>query len=314
MYDLTEYQSTRDYVTDLNLSTLGDVKLLTPDDEKRLFTERDALLDDNKRLQEEQPEGWGTQIDQNKKEIKRIEDHIILANVRLVVSVARKYLGRNVLLADLVQEGNLGLMKAVDKFDIRRGNKFSTYATWRIRQAIVRAVHDQSRTIRLPVHLKERIEKIRKAAGASLAANGEIDIGAVAKKTGLPTDKIASALYYDRSANPASIDIHVDTGDGPTEDGFYGIMPDIAPTPQCESETQALSECIEAVLDNLSHREASVVSLRLGLSDGHSRTLEEVGQMYGLTRERIRQIEREAFKRLRHPRHARALRDFWAAP
>ncbi|SDO79097.1 RNA polymerase sigma factor RpoD [Selenomonas ruminantium] len=264
------------------LKEIGRVPLLTADEEVALA----------KRMQE------GDEIAQ-----KRLAE----ANLRLVVSIAKRYVGRGMLFLDLIQEGNLGLIKAVEKFDYTKGYKFSTYATWWIRQAITRAIADQARTIRIPVHMVETINKLIRVSRQLLQQLGrEPSPEEIAKEMDISVERVREIMKI--AQEPVSLETPI----GEEEDSHLGdfIEDQDAPAPADAASFMLLKEQLEEVLDTLTPREEKVLRLRFGLDDGRARTLEEVGQSFGVTRERIRQIEAKALRKLRHPSRSRKLKDF----
>ena len=264
------------------LKEIGKVNLLTPEEEQELA----------KRMAEGDAEAK-----------HRMEE----ANLRLVVSIAKRYVGRGMLFLDLIQEGNLGLIKAVEKFDYTKGYKFSTYATWWIRQAITRAIADQARTIRIPVHMVETINKVKKVSSQLLHENGhEPSAEEIAERLDMPVDKVREIMRV--AQEPVSLETPI----GEEEDSHLGdFIPDEeAPVPAEAASQTLLKEQLADVLKTLTPREEKVLRLRFGLEDGRPRTLEEVGKEFNVTRERIRQIEAKALRKLRHPSRSKKLRDF----
>ncbi len=264
------------------LKEIGKVPLLTPDREREL-AERMADGDET------------------------AKDELVEANLRLVVSIAKRYVGKGMFFLDLIQEGNLGLMKAVDKFDYTKGYKFSTYATWWIRQAITRAIADQARTIRIPVHMVETIHKVSRYSRQMLQELGrEATADEIGEKMGMSAEKVREIMKI--AQDPVSLETPI----GEEEDSHLGdFIPDEdTPAPAEAASASILREVLERQLHTLTPREEHVIKLRFGLYDGRTRTLEEVGKEFDITRERIRQIEAKALRKLRHPSRARHLRGF----
>ena len=281
----TDYSAEKVAIDDpvkVYLKEIGRVPLLSPDEEIELaikINEGDA----------------------------KAKQRLCQANLRLVVSIAKRYLGRGRLFLDLIQEGNLGLLKAVDKFDYTKGFKFSTYATWWIRQAITRAIADQGRTIRIPVHMVETINKVKKISSQLLHQNGhEPTADEIAMEIDMPVDKVRDIMRV--AQEPVSLETPI----GEEEDSHLGdfIPDDDAPAPADAASHTLLREQLDEVLDTLTPREEKVLRLRFGLEDGRSRTLEEVGKEFNVTRERIRQIEAKALRKLRHPSRSKILKDY----
>ena len=265
------------------LKEIGQVKLLSAEEEVELA----------KRVAE------GDQHAKNK---------LTESNLRLVVSIAKKYSGRGLHILDLIQEGNTGLIRAVDKFDWTKGNKFSTYATWWIRQAITRAIADQARTIRVPVHMVEVINKATRCNRKLVQELGrEPTVEEIAKELNLPVEKIIEAN------RTAADTLSLDTPVGDEEDTSIGsfVEDERTPGPADATSNALLAEALREILDTLTEREADVLKMRFGMYDGRTHTLEEVGQIFGVTRERIRQIENKAIRKLRHPSRAKKIRDFY---
>jgi RNA polymerase primary sigma factor len=293
----------------LYLQEIGETDLLTMAEEvwlakrmERGLAAEDRLATDLDLSPEDREE-----FEYDRKDGEDAREHLIRANLRLVVSVAKKYVGRGLSFLDLIQEGNIGLMKATDKFDYTRGYKFSTYATWWIRQAITRAISDQSRTIRLPVHVGETINRVKKMSHRlQQIYEREPTHEEIASAMDLPEDKVRQVLEVSR--HPVSLEAPV----GQDGDAFLGdfIEDDSTPAPLELASQQLLKSQIGEALHKLTERERRIIILRFGLEDGRFRTLEEVGKEFGITRERIRQIEAKALRKLRHPSYSRKLRGY----
>jgi len=307
-FDLSGVAS--DDTVGLYLKEMARVPLLSTEEEvmlaKRLEAGNEARAE-LVRLNGEVDEDTFRELEAVIEDGKAARDHLIKANTRLVVSIAKKYMGRGVHFLDLIQEGNLGLMKAVEKFDYTRGYRFSTYATWWIRQTITRAIADQGRTIRVPVHMSDRIRRLYKVARQLEQENGRKPTPEeIAAKMDLEPRKVQWMLKV--SWRPMSLERPVGEEEA-SELGSF-IEDRTTPPPPQSAYQNLLREKVEEVLSTLTAREARILRLRFGLQNGRSYTLEEVGQKFGLTRERIRQIEGKALRRLRHPRRSRQLRDF----
>ncbi len=304
-YDLS-YLSSSDTVG-LYLKEMARVPLLTIEEEVTLAMRLEAGINAQKKLKKKPESDQATEWRMLIEDGENAREHLIKANTRLVVSIAKKYMTRGVPFLDLIQEGNLGLMKAVEKFDYRRGYRFSTYATWWIRQTITRAIADQGRTIRVPVHMSDRIRKLYRVVREMEQELGrKPTIEEIAEELELEPRKVQWMLKV--SWQPLSLEHPV----GEDEDSELGnfIENDAIPQPSESAHDKMLGEKIETLLDTLTPREARILRLRFGLQNGRSYTLEEVGKKFGLTRERIRQIEGRALRRLRHPRRSRQLRDY----
>ena len=302
------------------LKEIGKVPLLSADEEIELAqnmedgavaTEKINVL---KGRLDGAPEEEKAEIKEEIKTLQRDVDkgadakkRLAEANLRLVVSIAKRYVGRGMLFLDLIQEGNLGLIKAVEKFDYKKGYKFSTYATWWIRQAITRAIADQARTIRIPVHMVETINKLIRVSRQLLQELGrEPSPEEIAKEMNMPVERVREILKI--SQEPVSLETPI----GEEEDSHLGdfIKDDNVPVPADAAAFTLLKEQLEEVLGTLTEREQKVLTLRFGLEDGRARTLEEVGKEFNVTRERIRQIEAKALRKLRHPSRSRKLKDY----
>ncbi len=292
----------------LYLKEIGRVPLLTAEEEVELAKRMEAGREARQQL----AEGVDDWEERERllwlvRDGQAAQEHLIKANSRLVVSVAKKYVGRGVPFLDLIQEGNIGLIRAVKKFDYRRGYKFSTYATWWIRQAVTRAIADQGRTIRVPVHMYEQINRLTRTSRQLVQELGrDPTTEEIAEELGVTPRKVEHIMRV--SQRPLSLEMPV----GEEEDSYLGdfIEDEDADSPQESAGQQMLREVIDEIFQSLSPREVRILQLRFGLVDGYCYTLEEVGKKFGVTRERIRQIEAQALSRLRHPSRSRKLRDY----
>ncbi len=294
------------------LKEIGKVPLLNADQEIDLAKAMEAGMEAQQKLDEDADKNELS--DEEKKELNQLiyegeeaKKRLAEANLRLVVSIAKRYVGRGMLFLDLIQEGNLGLIKAVEKFDFRKGFKFSTYATWWIRQAITRAIADQARTIRIPVHMVETINKLIRVSRQLLQSLGREPVPEeIAKEMNMPVERVREILKI--SQEPVSLETPI----GEEEDSHLGdfIQDDNVPVPADAAAFTLLKEQLVEVLGTLTEREQKVLRLRFGLDDGRARTLEEVGKEFNVTRERIRQIEAKALRKLRHPSRSRKLKDY----
>ncbi|MCD8341786.1 MAG: RNA polymerase sigma factor RpoD [Clostridiales bacterium] len=295
------------------LKEIGKVPLLKPEQELELAkgmsagNEAQAILDDAEKNGEELPEDVVEELKKQVKHGEQCKQDLAEANLRLVVSIAKRYVGRGMLFLDLIQEGNLGLIKAVEKFDYTKGYKFSTYATWWIRQAITRAIADQARTIRIPVHMVETINKVIRVSRQLLQELGHDPTPEeIAEEMDMDVNKVREILKI--AQEPVSLETPI----GEEEDSHLGdFLPDENTSEPSEAASYTLlKEQLTEVLSTLTPREEMVLKLRFGLEDGRTRTLEEVGKQFHVTRERIRQIEAKALRKLRHPSRSKKLKDF----
>ena len=302
------------------LKEIGKVPLLSAEEEIELAKNMEAGAVAKEKiaiLKSREENATEEELAEIKEEIKNLQKdldagdeakkRLAEANLRLVVSIAKRYVGRGMLFLDLIQEGNLGLIKAVEKFDYRKGYKFSTYATWWIRQAITRAIADQARTIRIPVHMVETINKLIRVSRQLLQELGrEPSPEEIAAEMNMPVERVREILKI--SQEPVSLETPI----GEEEDSHLGdfIQDDNVPVPADAAAFTLLKEQLEEVLGTLTEREQKVLTLRFGLEDGRARTLEEVGKEFNVTRERIRQIEAKALRKLRHPSRSRKLKDY----
>ena len=314
--DVTECFDDDDLVGDLGDEIETDLENFDkPENMEKILAQEGLTIDDPVKLyfkeigrvpllDAEREAELAKRMSEGDEEAKR---ELVEANLRLVVSIAKRYVGKGLFFLDLIQEGNLGLMKAVSKFDYTKGYKFSTYATWWIRQAITRAIADQARTIRIPVHMVETIHKVTKVSRQMLQEKGrEVSAAEVAKEMNMNPDKVREIMKI--AQDPISLETPV----GEEEDSHIGdfIEDQESPAPAEAASYELLREQLNEVLHTLTPREEQVLRLRFGLEDGRQRTLEEVGQQFNITRERIRQIEAKALRKLRHPSRSKKLRDY----
>ena len=287
------------------LNGIGRTKLLTAEQEVQLAKRIEAGLYAEELLDEVRDPELAADLRTVVREGRAAKDHLLEANLRLVVSIAKRYTGRGMAFLDLIQEGNLGLIRAVEKFDYTKGYKFSTYATWWIRQAITRAMADQARTIRIPVHMVEQVNRmVRARRDLSASLGREPRVAEIAQALGVPEFQVIELISYDRE--PVSLDQAVGE-DGESALGDFVARIDPREEPADSVPNGMLRDEVEIVLATLSQRERAVIRLRFGLDDGRQRTLDEVGREFGLSRERIRQIEKVTLLKLRHPSRAKRL-------
>ncbi len=309
--DLSDDMDLVDLDDDMDMGELSEEDLIDPvdlaaeynlDDPVRMYLKEIGQV---KLLSAEEEVELAQRVNEGDQEAK---NKLTEANLRLVVSIAKKYSGRGLHILDLIQEGNTGLIRAVDKFDWTKGNKFSTYATWWIRQAITRAIADQARTIRVPVHMVEVINKATRCNRKLVQELGrEPTVEEIAAELNLPVEKIIEAN------RTAADTLSLDTPVGDEEDTSIGsfVEDERTPGPADATSNAMLAEALKEILDTLTEREADVLRMRFGMYDGRTHTLEEVGQIFGVTRERIRQIENKAIRKLRHPSRAKRIKDFY---
>ncbi len=291
----------------LYLKEIGKVSLLTAEEEVELAKRMEAGKKAQQRLKKVKSEAKRRELEKIIEDGKAAREHLIRANSRLVISVAKKYIGRGVPFLDLIQEGNIGLIRAANKFDYTRGHKFSTYATWWIRQAVTRAIADQSRTIRVPVHMGDQINKLLRISHQLTQRLGrEPTPEELAAELDIPVRKVEQML--DVARRPLSLEMPTDDEEESTLGDF--VEDTDSPSPPDEVNAAMLREALMKILADLPPREVKILQMRYGLLDGQTYTLEEVGKKLGVTRERVRQIEAHALSRLRHPAHARRLRDY----